>query len=78
VSRGGFGAGRPRASGPLPVARGGRRVGCRVRAVTCPTSRLSGCEAGHAGVRVVPGCPPVPTPRVSPFTWCRRRHRSSG
>jgi hypothetical protein len=33
----------------------GRRVGCRVRAVTCPKSRLSGCEAGHAGSRVVPG-----------------------
>jgi hypothetical protein len=39
----------------------GRRVGCRVRAVTCPKSRLSGCEAGHAGIRVVPGCPPGPT-----------------
>ena len=29
--------------------------------VASPKNRLSGCETGHAGFRVVPSCPPGPS-----------------
>jgi hypothetical protein len=36
--------------------------------VADPKSRPSGCEAGHAGVRDVPGCPPGPV-QLSARSW---------
>ena len=39
----------------------GRLVLCWVREVTCPKRRCSRIQAGHAGLCVVPECPPGPT-----------------